>query len=123
MIIFYVKTTETCNLNCEHCFTSGSKGRKIYFNPEATANFVNQWADEQIHIDFHGGEPFLAPLEDMKRFHKLVRDANPSSSIGATTNLTYKLTPEKLAFIQNELSGRIGTSWDEGIRWTFGRKT
>ena len=118
MIVFYVKTTETCNLNCEHCFTSGSKGRKIFFNPEDTAKFVNHWGNEEIHIDFHGGEPFLAPLDDMKRFHTLVRDVNPSSSIGVTTNLTFKLTPEKVSFIQNELSGRICTSWDEGIRWT-----
>jgi len=22
-LMFYIKTTETCNLNCAHCFTSG----------------------------------------------------------------------------------------------------
>ena len=33
-IMVYVKTTETCNLNCDHCFTSGTRGAKIYFNPD-----------------------------------------------------------------------------------------
>jgi radical SAM protein with 4Fe4S-binding SPASM domain len=117
MKIFYIKTTETCNLNCSHCFTSGINGRKIYFDPVATASFVNNFADEQIHIDYHGGEPFLAPLEDMRTFYKLVSEKNKKASFGATTNLTHKLTPEKLSFIQNELSSRIATSWDEGIRW------
>ena len=33
-LMIYLKTTETCNLNCAHCFTSGVNGRKIYFNTD-----------------------------------------------------------------------------------------
>jgi radical SAM protein with 4Fe4S-binding SPASM domain len=117
MKIFYIKTTETCNLNCSHCFTSGKNGRKIYFNPVTTAAFVNNFTDEEVHIDYHGGEPFLAPLEDMRTFYKLVSAKNKKASFGVTTNLTFKLTEDKISFIQNELSSRIATSWDEGIRW------
>lgn len=117
MKIFYIKTTETCNLNCSHCFTSGINGKKIYFNPVGTAGFVNNFTNEQIHIDFHGGEPFLAPIEDMRTFHKLVSEKNSNATFGITTNLTYKLTDEKLLFIKEVLNNRIATSWDEGIRW------
>lgn len=118
MKVFYIKTTETCNLNCDHCFTSGSKGRKIYFDPEKTAGFVNQFAGDDMHIDFHGGEPFLAPLEDMYTFWNLVKDKCGSNvSFGATSNLTYNLSSDKIDFMTNVLDKRIGTSWDEGIRW------
>jgi radical SAM protein with 4Fe4S-binding SPASM domain len=117
MKVFYIKTTETCNLNCSHCFTSGINGKKIYFDPVSTAGFVNNFTSEQVHIDFHGGEPFLAPLDDMKTFHRLVSEKNCKATFGITTNLTYKLTDEKIDFIKNELSNRIATSWDEGIRW------
>ena len=118
MKIFYIKTTETCNLNCSHCFTSGIHGRKIFFNPDKTAQFVNEFIGEQIHIDFHGGEPFLAPLEDMYEFHKKVNAVfGCEASFGATTNLTYNLTSEKIEFMEKVLNSRVATSWDEGIRW------
>jgi radical SAM protein with 4Fe4S-binding SPASM domain len=118
MKVFYIKTTETCNLNCSHCFTSGIHGRKIFFNPEKTADFVNEFIGEKIHIDFHGGEPFLAPLEDMYKFHKII-DAvfGCEATFGATSNLTYKLSQEKIDFMTKVLNKRIATSWDEGIRW------
>ena len=38
-LMFYIKTTETCNLNCDHCFTNGKNGRKIYFHPESIADW------------------------------------------------------------------------------------
>ena len=118
MKVFYVKTTETCNLNCDHCFTSGSKGRKIYFDPVKTAMFVNQFAGEQMHIDFHGGEPFLAPLKDLYTFwQNVLAKCGPKASFGVTTNLTYKLTDEIILFMTDVLRKRIATSWDEGIRW------
>jgi MoaA/NifB/PqqE/SkfB family radical SAM enzyme len=50
--MFYLKTTETCQLNCKHCFTSGINGKKIYFDPFKTIDFV---ADRYI-IDIIDGE-------------------------------------------------------------------
>ncbi len=120
MKIFYIKTTETCNLNCSHCFTSGINGRKIYFDPIKTGEWVAQFGQvskEECHLDFHGGEPFLAPLKDLYTFHRIVKEAIPHASFGATTNLTYKLTSEILEFMDTVLNKRVATSWDEGIRW------
>jgi hypothetical protein len=37
---------------------------------------------------------------------------------GATSNLTFKMYPEHFAFIENQLSDRIGTSWDPNIRFS-----
>lgn len=122
MKVIYVKTTETCNLNCNHCFTNGKNGRRIFFDPVQTAAFVNNFANEKMHIDYHGGEPFLAPLADLKLFHKLVSAEATNTTFGATSNLTFKLTKDIQDFIHNELSMRVATSWDAGIRWTNNRQ-
>lgn len=118
MLNFYIKTTETCNLNCHHCYTSGKNGRKIYFNPEKVANWVNQFADtNHAHFEFHGGEPFLAPLSDMWKFYELTKDVWENKSYGCTTNLVHKLTNEKLEFMDTVLEHRVATSWDPRIRF------
>ena len=39
--MIYLKTTETCQLDCSHCFTSGSLGRKIYFDVDKTIDQID----------------------------------------------------------------------------------
>jgi len=121
-MMVYLKTTETCNLNCDHCFTSGKFGRKIYFNVDKTVNWFKELSKSlpeqpDLHIEYHGGEPFLAPLEDMQRAYDEISQYWPNASWGCTTNLVHKLTPEKLKFIDEVLGKRIGTSWDPKIRF------
>jgi len=120
-LMFYIKTTETCNLNCDHCFTNGKNGRKIYFHPESIADWCNRVKQYQpnatAHFEYHGGEPFLAPIEDMWKFYNLTQEHWPDASYGITTNLVHKLTPAKLEFIEKVLDNRIGTSWDPNIRF------
>lgn len=118
----YLKTTETCNLNCDHCFTSGKFGRKIYFDVDKTVDWFKRLAESMsnkpnLHIEYHGGEPFLAPLEDMWRAYNEISEYWPDASWGCTTNLVHKLTDEKLEFIEKVLGNRIGTSWDPKIRF------
>mgnify|MGYP006161697353 FL=1 len=120
-LMFYIKTTETCNLNCDHCFTNGKNGRKIYFHPESIADWCNRVKQYQpnanAHFEYHGGEPFLAPIEDMWKFYDLTQEHWPNATYGITTNLVHKLTPAKLEFIEKVLDNRIGTSWDPEIRF------
>ena len=120
-LMFYIKTTETCNLNCDHCFTNGKNGRKIYFHPESIADWCNRVKQYQpnanAHFEYHGGEPFLAPIEDMWKFYNLTQEHWPDATYGITTNLVHKLTPAKLEFIEKVLDNRIGTSWDPNIRF------
>jgi len=121
--MIYVKTTETCQLNCKHCFTNGINGAKIYFNPEKTADWVKRlWAEtykenDTIHFEFHGGEPFLAPIPHMIKFYEETKDLWKQNSYGITSNLTLKLTDEHMDFIKGPLGNRIGTSWDPKIRF------
>lgn len=121
-MLAYLKTTETCNLNCRHCFTSGSKGPKIYWNVDATIDWIkrlNQYKPNlnQIHFEFHGGEPFLVPVEQMRKVFDECDGLWSNMSWGATTNLVYSLTDDILDFIKGPLDNRIGTSWDPKIRF------
>jgi radical SAM protein with 4Fe4S-binding SPASM domain len=121
-LMFYIKTTETCNLDCSHCFTSGKNGKKIFFNPEKVANWVNEIKEyrpeSSAFFEFHGGEPFLADIKDMWKFYELTKEVWKDCSYGATTNLVYKLTEDKLDFMDKVLQKRIGTSWDPKIRFS-----
>ena len=121
-MLVYLKTTETCNLNCRHCFTSGTKGPKIYWNVLETIDWIKRLNLYKpnlnlIHFEFHGGEPFLVPVEQMRHVFNQCDGLWPNMSWGATTNLVYSLTDDILEFIKGPLGNRIGTSWDPKIRF------
>lgn len=118
----YLKTTETCNLNCKHCFTSGTNGAKIYWDHVKVADWLKRLGQAipdspHVHCEFHGGEPFLADLSTMQYVYDQSKELWPYMTWGVTTNLVFKLTPEIIAFIQGPLGNRIGTSWDPDIRF------
>ena len=120
--MFYLKTTETCNLNCRHCFTNGINGPKIYWDKDKVKNWIDRFIqttnkDDTIHCEFHGGEPFLVDVEEMKEVHNYCNTLHPNMTWGATTNLVFKLKEEHKEFIKNELGNRLGTSWDPKIRF------
>lgn len=119
---FYLKTTETCNLNCKHCFTNGTSGRKIYWNSKNVYEWLKKFKDvvgdnHTAHCEFHGGEPFLVPVEEMYEVWINSKDLWKEMSWGITTNLTFKLTDKIIEFIKGPLKSRIGTSWDPDIRF------
>jgi radical SAM protein with 4Fe4S-binding SPASM domain len=121
-INIYLKTTETCNLNCDHCFTSGSKGRKIFFNPEKTFLFLDKLFSHQKYkhkkVILHGGEPMLAPASDIRKIHKLIKDKYPETEFSLQTNLVYKLNEERQSLIDDLfLEKGMGTSWDYKMRF------
>lgn len=121
-IMVYLKTTETCQLDCSHCFTSGKSGRKIYFDVEKTKNFFlnlhHHNPKQGGNIAFHGGEPMLAKVSDMREIHSFVTELLPNMWWSITTNLTYKLTDEiKLFFNDLCKEHGIGVSWDLDIRF------
>lgn len=121
-ILIYLKTTETCNLNCRHCFTSGSNGAKIYWDHVKVSDWLHRLREArsdatQVHLEFHGGEPFLADLSSMQYAYDNCRDLWPNMSWGVTTNLVFKLDQDKIDFIKGPLGSHIGTSWDPDIRF------
>ena len=122
-LLIYLKTTETCNLNCRHCFTNGSNGNKIYWDHVGVANWLHRLKEakpdaDHVHLEFHGGEPFLADISSLQYVYNNCREIWPNQSWGITTNLTFKLDQEKIDFIMGPLGARIGTSWDPDIRFS-----
>lgn len=117
----YLKATETCNLNCAHCFTSGANGAKVYWDVQKTKDWITQLveqSDQRYRINFilHGGEAMLAPLEQLIEVRDHVNSFGERTSVGIATNLTYVLTPERRDFL-NSLNG-MATSWDPSIRFS-----
>lgn len=118
----YIKTTEACNLNCKHCFTGGNQPKREFLDIERTIDWTRRLFehigfDDRVHFELHGGEPFLLPVKQLKQLTAGIRTWGPvKHSIGATTNLVYKLTDELLWFMRNDLES-IGTSWDPDIRF------
>jgi radical SAM protein with 4Fe4S-binding SPASM domain len=121
--MFYLKTTETCNLNCKHCFTNGVNGPKIFWNHTKLSDWIKKFSEvagknnDFPHFEFHGGEPFLVPVDQMNHVWENCKDLWPQTSWGVTTNLTFKLKNEIHDFMRGPLNKRIGTSWDPDIRF------
>jgi radical SAM protein with 4Fe4S-binding SPASM domain len=121
--MFYLKTTETCQLNCKHCFTSGINGAKIYFNPDKTVDWIKRFREyypsdlDLSHFEFHGGEPFLAPVSHMQKVFEACDKLWKKQTWGITSNLVFKLKEEHFNFIRGPLNNRMGTSWDPKIRF------
>ena len=110
-------------MNCKHCFTSGSQGARIYFNPDKIIHFFQElkkncpWV-KNVRFMFHGGEPLLAPTNDMRKVYEGLKDLFPRTTFGAQTNLVYPLTDEKRSFFKDVLfEDGFGTSWDYDIRF------
>jgi radical SAM protein with 4Fe4S-binding SPASM domain len=121
-LVVYLKTTETCQLNCKHCFTNGINGKKIYFDPHKTVEWFHRLYEDFPSfqggsIIFHGGEPFLAPIEDMIYVWERVSPLWKNISWSCSTNLVYTLTDEHISFFKTVLKNGFCTSWDKDIRF------
>lgn len=121
-LIAYIKTTDTCQLNCDHCYTNGSNGKKIDFNVAKSINFFHRLHKVNPHIQsghfsLHGGEPLVCPTEKIFEFWNGVKDLWPKLWWSMQTNLTYKLTDDKVRVMTEICEKSWGTSWDYNIRW------
>ena len=126
-LMVYLKTTDTCQLNCSHCFTNGSNGKKNIFDTQKTIDWFRRLSEvnprfRQAQVVFHGGEPFLAPVSKMREVWEGTKDLWPNLDWTATTNLVYLLDQEKIDFMTECLNKTIATSWDRGIRFANPRQ-
>jgi len=122
-IDFVVKLSKYCNLRCSYCYEFeelGDKrrmsldGLRAFF--EHVADAVGRYGRRRIDFIWHGGEPFLIPLEYYLAIGELQREV-----IGervevlnlVQTNLTV-LTDRHLEFLQQKrfFSEWIGVSFD-----------
>lgn len=126
--MFYLKTTETCNLNCRHCFTNGINGPKKYWNPNKVIDWLHRFRDhnpnlfDTAHCEFHGGEPFLVHVSEMRKVWHECKSLWKNMTWGITSNFVFKMYDEHYNFIKECLNNRVGTSWDPDIRFANDRQ-
>src|SRR5262249_14584919 len=119
---FVVKISKYCNLRCSYCYEFADLGKKgrmsldqlraMFQNIEGYVT-ANQYV--QIELVWHGGEPFLIPLDYYDEIAKLQKDIfsdRVKVSNGVQTNLTV-LTDRHLAHLKGHhfFSG-LGVSID-----------
>ena len=119
----YIKTTESCNLKCDHCYIGEARKNNKFFDEDTTIAWlkdymnINGLKNSDLYISFHGGEPLLCPLEKMEKMCRAFQGAQ----FDATTNLTYNLTDEMLKFMRtcfvSDGQFFVKTSWDKDIRF------
>lgn len=121
----YIKTTESCNLRCKHCYIGDNRSKKEMFNPNKVIQWIKDYTqkwkikEEDLYFSFHGGEPFLADLNDMQK----VCNAFPTATFDATTNLAMDIHHGIKNFIlknfqQKDIGPFLKTSWDYDIRFS-----
>lgn len=122
----YIKTTESCNLHCQHCYINDFRKQKEFFDWEKTANWVERYLNffrienKDVEFSFHGGEPFLCDLDILQKFINRF----PGANFNATSNLCFPIDLEFLNFIERNFldytrdgTPYIKTSWDYKIRF------
>ena len=123
--IVYIKTTQSCNLSCKHCYVGQHRSKSEVFDQIQTVKWLKAYCQEfgidqsQLYIRFHGGQPFLCGLDKIKH----VCESFKSSVKSCTTNLILLndqiIQLVKEHFFDPEIgSWYIKTSWDKDIRFS-----
>lgn len=122
----YIKTTESCQLHCKHCYIGDARLKKQFFDEKKTAEWLHKWIEynkldeNDLLISFHGGEPMICPENKIK----YICEQFPNATFNTTTNLVYSLTDAKMDLFLNHFIDKkinqpfIKTSWDYKIRFS-----
>ena len=121
----YIKTTEACNLKCKHCYIGDNRQKTAFFNEDQTISWLLKYKkihNEDLYISFHGGEPFLAPLNKLEKVCKTLTDCK----FDATSNLLL-VNEDIIKFIKQYFKDDNGapfikTSWDWKIRFNLNQE-
>lgn len=100
--------TESCNLDCTHCYQANNGKTMTY---EETCAILEQLREHQVlHLTITGGEPFLHPqILDIVKYAKLLKFAITLQTNGLLINESFVSTIResftKLDYIQVSLEG------------------
>ena len=119
---FVMKISKYCNLRCSYCYEFNELGNKERMSLELLARIFENIAAHAIPNDYawisfvwHGGEPFLIPLEYYESIGRLQREifgGKLEVRNVVQTNLTV-MTPRHLAFLKSQTFFQaVGISFD-----------
>lgn len=118
---FVFKVSKYCNLRCDYCYEFPYLGNKVRMNlDQIRAAFQNikssvtELAIAKVDFIWHGGEPFLIPLEFYEGVNLIQKDifGTEFKYINSVqTNLTI-LTERHIEFLKRGFFEDIGVSFD-----------
>jgi len=119
---FVVKISKFCNLRCTYCYEYAELGLKHRMSLDQIATMFRHAADyalahklEELSFVWHGGEPFMVPLETYEAIGELQREIFGDRIAYhnlVQTNLTV-LTDKHLEFLRSKrFFAGIGVSFD-----------
>jgi len=118
---FVLKISKYCNLRCDYCYEFPHLGDKARMNlNQIQAAFqnikssINELAIERVNFIWHGGEPFLVPVEVYEQINLIQKDIFGTEfeyMNSLQTNLTV-LTNRHIKFLEGGFFGDIGVSFD-----------
>ena len=118
---FVLKISKYCNLRCDYCYEFPHLGDKARMNlNQIQAAFhnikssINELAIERVNFIWHGGEPFLVPIEVYEQISLIQKDIFGTEfeyMNSLQTNLTV-LTNRHIKFLEGGFFGDIGVSFD-----------
>lgn len=106
----YIKVTESCNLQCKHCYNPYLNCEIDYDSVKFFLSKINNIVKHNYFI-LHGGEPLMANQD------KIIDLINsfPNNKWRISTNLCYEMTSKRLQILSK--MSEIRVSFDVGIRF------
>lgn len=89
MRVFWINTTNDCNLNCLYCYQKEKGNEHLDLNQiDLIINEIKGFSDQEIHINFFGGEPLINFPVIEKIVQELSKLRTKKIIYSMTTNLT-----------------------------------
>lgn len=121
--LVYVRLTEACNMNCDHCFIPANPKKMSLEDckniPKIVSGFTKK--GDRIILQWHGGEPTLFGSSRFEKVLSYLETEMQDRKVmhGIQTNLA-NYTGEWGDIYKRYFDSRIGVSWDYKIRHARG---
>jgi radical SAM protein with 4Fe4S-binding SPASM domain len=125
MLSVYLKPTNFCNVDCEHCYLpSAVRANKERMSPEMlhkVMSFLKEMKDKnkhnQVFLIWHGGEPLILPINYFEMAGEIIDQYFPEGQlIEAIQTSLIPYRKEHASIVKNRWRGEIGTSIDFNSR-------
>ena len=123
MLSVYLKPTNYCAINCDHCYlplpTRQNKDRMSLSTLQNTAKFLAQMMEkfkhQHCHIIWHGGEPLNMPTDWYWQAGEILDKIIPNHSESMQTSLL-AFRQDIVELVHQRFASELGSSMDFSLR-------